>query len=90
LFACIKTSDNVAQLLDGVGIYAYTNDHLDEPAESYSAAAFPGQSIPRSLQLEATLHTISNILAALPVSPADQTPNATALPVTVGLPHVTE
>lgn len=90
LFACIKTSDNVAQLLDGVGIYAYTNDHLDEPAQSYSAAAFPGLSIPRSLQLEATLHTISNILAALPVSSADQEPNATALPVTVDPPHVTE
>ena len=86
LAACIQTSDNVAQLLDGVGIYAYTNDHLDEPAQRYSAAAFSGLSIPRSLQLEATLHTISNILAALPVSSVDQGPHATALPATVDPP----
>jgi hypothetical protein len=60
--------------------------HLDQPAHSYSAAAFPGLSIPRSLQLEATLHTISNILAALPVSSIEQGAQATVLPVAVDPP----
>jgi hypothetical protein len=86
LHACIETSDNVAQLLDGVGVFAYTNDNLAAPAESYVPASYPSVAIPRSLQLEATLHSISNILAALPDVPVSESPNVTPLPVSVPLP----
>jgi len=66
LRACIDTSQSLEKLLDGVGLFAYTNDHLAEPAKDYVPASFKLASIPRSLQLNVTLNTISNILLSLP------------------------
>jgi len=83
LNACIETSLAVAQLLDGVGLYAYTSSDLTDPTRPYVAASFPSAKLPRPLELEATLHTISNILAGLPAVPLPADPTVEARPASV-------
>ncbi len=86
LNACIETSLNIAQLLDGVGLFAYTNGHLAEPAKGYFPAKYQTLSIPRALELGSTLHSISNILAGLPSSPTVDTSTSRPLPVVIPPP----
>lgn len=83
LNACIETSLSVAQLLDGVGLYAYTSSDLSDPTKPYAAASFPSVKIPRTLELESTLHTISNILGGLPAVPLPSDQTVKVLPTTV-------
>ena len=89
LQACIKTSLELAEVLDGVGLFAYTNDHLAKPAESYVAASFRGPGIPQNLQLGPVLHTIVNILSSLPQADVAPSGDVTPLPITGSLPSRT-
>jgi hypothetical protein len=66
LRACIETSSNMQKILDGVGLFAYTNDHLDEPPRYYAEANFRNVRVPSAMQLGPVLYQIATILKSLP------------------------
>ena len=83
---CISIAASLDKLLDGVGLYAYTNDHLAQPSQRYVPAQYKDVPIPRNLELRTMLHTISNVLRSLPASPPPAGPAPEILPKTVPPP----
>lgn len=67
--ACIEMSSNMQKLLDGVGLFAYTNDHLALPPKNYVEAKYRGTKIPSSLELTPVVYQIASVLKSLPVTP---------------------
>lgn len=66
LRACIETSSNIQKILDGVGLFAYTNDHLREAPRFYVEANFRNARVPSAMQLGPVLYQIATILKSLP------------------------
>ena len=46
LRAHVDLCQNLQKLLDGVGLFAYTNNHLDAPPAGYVSASFSNYSTP--------------------------------------------
>jgi hypothetical protein len=65
----LETAANLKKILDGVGLYAYTNDHLDQPPTQYVEAKYKGTTLNTSLHLGHVLHQISNVLAGFTTPP---------------------
>lgn len=66
LRACIETSSNMKKVLDGVGLFAYTNDHLDQPPRTYLEADYRNAKVPSAMKLAPVMYQISTILQNLP------------------------
>jgi len=65
----IETSANMKKILDGVGLFAYTNDHLDSSPKHYVEAKYKGTTLNTGLSLPDVLHQISNVLAGFKTPP---------------------
>ena len=66
LRSCVAAAGNIARLLDGVGLFAYTNDDLAKPPATYHAAKYNNQSIPTDLLLGPVVYRVASILKSLP------------------------
>lgn len=69
LKSCIEMCLNMQKLLDGVGLLAYTNDHLTVPPKFYVPATYRATKIPSGLDFTTVVHQIGNLLTSLPVVP---------------------
>jgi len=69
LKSCIEMCMNMQKVLDGVGLFAYTSNHLTVPPTSYVPASYKGTTIPSGLDFTTVVHQIGNVLASLPVVP---------------------
>ena len=58
----IETAGNLKKILDGVGLYAYTNDHLDQPPSHYVQAKYRTTPLPPGMDLKDVMYQISSIL----------------------------
>lgn len=60
--AVIETAGNMKKILDGVGLFAYTNNHLDERPKNYVQAKYKGTALPPGMDLKDVMYQISQIL----------------------------
>lgn len=65
LNSCVEMCLNLQKLLDGVGLFAYTNNHLGVPPTRYVPASFPSNAIPSSLAIGPMIFKIANVLKNL-------------------------
>lgn len=65
LRSCVDMCLNLQKLLDGVGLFAYTNDHLDAPPTEYVAPSYSNYSIPSSLAIDPMIYKIASVLKNL-------------------------
>ena len=58
----VETAGNLKKFLDGVGLFAYTNDHFGQPPKSYVQANYKGAALHSGMDLKVVLYQIFPIL----------------------------